>query len=967
MTPKEWEHLCGLFEAATALPSADREGYLRSLTEEPAWFLEELRSLLSAHEDDATAVPLFDVDIAALATQAAEAVDAPQLPQRVGVFRVERELGRGGMGMVYLAQRDDGQFEQRVALKVVRRGVESAEVHRRFLIERQVLARLEHPAIARVVDGGLTEDGRPYFAMEYVQGRTLIAHCAAQGLTVGERLALFLEVCDAVQYAHDHLIIHRDIKPSNVLVDAEGHPRLLDFGIAKLLDEGQREQVTRTGMNLMTLQYASPEQVNGAPVGVASDVYQLGLLLYELLAERLPFDVGQMGLGDVVETICEKPVAPPSHHSAGLARDLDAIVQMALRKAPAQRYRAVSALRQDVQRFLAGRPVVARGQSPWYVLQRFIDRNRALSTVAAASLVLLLTATVISLGLARQAREGAERSVAVQTVLSDFIRQVDPFEGPDADTSLADAVVAGRDRVAAQVNGDPPLAFAVYAELTRLQNSLGLYDQALETARAAHEAASGLDPSGPERLRALDLLGETLVLTGAPRAAVSLLEKELPTAPASRALSSAWVLAELERSRAFQALRQKIPLAESLARVEQALGEHDLPDPVARLQFHNLRGALARYQKDAEAAEAERRTALEIARGLERTQSLAIQLNNLALDLARQRRYGEAEPLFQESIDIIERVSPNHPRLAFHRNNYAGLLFRDGRREEAVAMVGAALETIRYGSNRYWRYAAHRDFAYYSLSAGDAQAGVEPNAAQHAIAREIFGAGSSAEVHANILLGRFALLAGEHRFALALHDRVVDTHPEFAGVDMWLEIAKIFIDLGRFEDAERAYSQRARENSLAAKEVRLQLDCAVGDEASVRAGLATLSPTTPTRGTERRVATRAAIVAAALARGDDDDGVLWRRALDVYSTHAPHLSYLERVRLTAPLEAFQGEHEVLAQEIEELHGQRVRVREAVRARYSAQMQEMGVQSAVAALEDGRWDSRLAVASCLASR
>ncbi|MEO0422408.1 MAG: serine/threonine-protein kinase [Pseudomonadota bacterium] len=961
MTPQDWEHICALFEAATALSPDTREAYLKSLDQEPAWVLDELRSLLSAHEDEATVSPVVDVDLASIASQAARDAESPDLPQRVGAFRVDRELGRGGMGVVYLAHRDDGQFDQQVALKVVRRGVESGEVHQRFLVERQVLARLEHPAIARLLDGGLTDDGRPYFAMEYVQGQSLVAHCEAQSLSVGARLALFVEVCEAVQYAHDHLIIHRDIKPSNVLVDTAGHPRLLDFGIAKLLDEGQREQVTRTGMNLMTLQYASPEQLNGGPVGVASDVYQLGLLLYELLAGRLPFDVSQMGLSDVVSSICEKAMAPPSQHASGIPRDLDAIVHVALRKAPAERYSTVTALREDVQRFRAGRAVVARGQSPWYLLQRFIGRNRALSSVVAGSAVLMLAAVIVSLGLARQAREEAGRSDAAQAVLSDFIRQADPFGGSDAEGSLADAVVAGRDRVAGQVDGDPSLAFTVYAELTRLQNSLGLYDQALETARAAHAAAAQIAQPGPRRLQALDLLSETLVLTGAPREAAALLEEALSTQPASPEFSSAWVLAELERARAYDALRREAPLAQSLQRVERALREYEVADPEVLLEYHNQRGALARRRQDREAAEAERRTALAIARDLGGAQALAAQLNNLALDLARQRRYAEAEPLFQESIDIIERISPNHPRLAFHRNNYAGLLFRDGRREQAVAMVGSAMASMRTGSNRYWRYAVHRDFAYYALSAGAASAGVEANAQQMAIASEVFGGGTTAVVHADILLGRYAVLAGEYGFALALHDHVVETHPQFAGVDMWLEIAKILIDIGRYEDAELAYARRASEDSLVAQELRLQLDCAAGDTAAVRASLATLSGEEPNRGAERRVAVRIAIIEAVLA-GDDEH---WRRAVERYTTHAAYLTYLERTRLLAGFEGRgDGITEDLASEIGAVRAQRLQVRDAVQARYASRIAEMGVGSALDAFDGSAFAPAPLEAFCL---
>lgn len=323
----------------------------------------------------------------------------------VGPYRVLRELGRGGMGAVYLAERADGAFEQRVAIKVLRRGRDAGDLAARFLAERQILASMKHPGIARLLDGGTAADGRPYLVMEYVEGEPITDWCEARGLTVEERIELFVRVCRAVGHAHHKLLVHRDLKSSNILVTESGQPKLLDFGIAKLLEGSElpgSSPPTRTGRHLMTPECASPEQVRGDPVTTASDVYQLGLLLYDLLAGVPPYRLAGRSPAEVERIVCETRPPPPSERVDGplrrkLAGDLDTIVSVALRKTPERRYDSADRLADDLERWLEGRPVSARADSRLYRASRFVRRHRVGMAAAAVVVVLLAALAVLSL------------------------------------------------------------------------------------------------------------------------------------------------------------------------------------------------------------------------------------------------------------------------------------------------------------------------------------------------------------------------------------------------------------------------------------------------------------------------------------------------------------------------------------------------------------------------------------------
>ncbi|HJQ27062.1 MAG TPA: serine/threonine-protein kinase [Blastocatellia bacterium] len=416
MTPEQYQQVKRLFHAALERLPGERRAFLDSECTGSEALRQAVEQLLVAHEQAASFIEAPALQRAAplLAGEAAAAIEG----RAIGPYRIIREIGHGGMGAVYLAARADDEYRKQVAIKLIRRGLDTQEIVRRFIGERQILANLDHPNIARLYDGGTTPDGLPYIVMEFVEGLPLIEHCERRGLTTVERLKLFRSVCAAVHYAHQNLVIHRDIKPSNILVTEDGTAKLLDFGIAKVLRADAAEsggEATRTELRALTPEYASPEQIRGERMTTASDVYSLGVVLYQLLTGLRPYRLTSDDPLEISRAICEqqpeKPsdAATPRHRVAAsqLKGDLDNIILMAMRKEPQRRYSSVEQFADDIRRSMEGLPVLARQDTFGYRAAKFVRRNKALAT-AAALIALTLIAGIIAT--AWQARRAAEQS-----------------------------------------------------------------------------------------------------------------------------------------------------------------------------------------------------------------------------------------------------------------------------------------------------------------------------------------------------------------------------------------------------------------------------------------------------------------------------------------------------------------------------------------------------------------------------
>ena len=468
---------------------------LRSLAEQEDWLLVEGGALGGGLGE-------------ALAGEPEEPAPAPA-GKRVGPWKIVRELGRGGMAVVYLAERADGAYEQRVALKLLHAGADAVGLVRRFERERQILASLKHPDIAGLIDGGLTEDGQPWFSMEHVEGDRIDRYCDRHRLTIEQRLRLFIRVARAVHAAHRALVVHRDLKPSNILVTEEGEPRLLDFGIAKALVPQGGEAVTRT-VPMLTPEYASPEQVANIPVTTASDVYQLGLLLFELLTGERARRVGTVA--ELERVVLEQPVLPPSavasaggtaatHAEArqttasGLARllrgDLDAIVLQALRKEPERRYASVADLIEDLERLMAGRPVRARPDSWHYRSGRLLRRHRQAITGAMAAAALLAALGAGMLAVARSDSERVNADLERAEALRLLRQGQEAMRRATCDSEALALFERAIEKAPSLIAARVDRGWASYGQVTWCGRGYAYTRQALEDARAAQ----ALDPA----------------------------------------------------------------------------------------------------------------------------------------------------------------------------------------------------------------------------------------------------------------------------------------------------------------------------------------------------------------------------------------------------------------------------------------------------------------------------------------
>lgn len=517
LTPAQWSRVTDLFGVVQRVPVSDRCAEIEALAGDDASVCAAVLDLLKADVDDDFLVPRGRVfpDVSRGGRDSLAG-------QVVGAYRIEGEIGRGGMGVVYAARHQDPAIDKRVAIKTLAMGIDIPERQWRFRRERQILARLDHPNIASLFDGGTIDSGGtghdvPYVVMEYVQGQRIDTWCEKQQVTITQRLDLFRQVCAAVQYAHAQLVVHRDLKPGNILVTESGIVKLLDFGVAKLLSSDDLDaDSTRTGLAPLTVSYASPEQLRGEEATTSSDVYALGVLLYRLLTGGMPFSTDGRTLGELQRLVSTQPPTPSEQATDSHAKtcgatdarqlrstisgDLDAIVLMALRAEPSRRYVSVEALSADVQRFLRGMPVQARPERLSYVVRAFVRRNRALVAAAAFSVLALVTATVVSIRSAALARDEARRAARVTHLLENVFGAADPmsyngFQTSSSEVSFRQVLDSARLRVAKALADDPATRadlYRVFGGSYRNLDQLDLATAMLDSASRLHTQTRGV-------------------------------------------------------------------------------------------------------------------------------------------------------------------------------------------------------------------------------------------------------------------------------------------------------------------------------------------------------------------------------------------------------------------------------------------------------------------------------------------
>jgi eukaryotic-like serine/threonine-protein kinase len=731
------ERIEEVFEAALEVASADRRSLLDRHCGDDARLRAEVEALLAGHEreDGILAMP-------------AAAAAAALLPDRdrgrqIGPYRVLRELGRGGMGVVYLAERNDGQFRRRVAVKLLRGSPDADELHRRFLAERQILASLSHPNIAQLLDAGVADGQLPYLAIEYVDGQPITEYCDRQRLGTTERLRLFLRMCAAVHHAHQNLVLHRDLKPGNVLVTAAGEVKLLDFGIAKLLNPSMAaadQPVTRTAFRVMTPAYASPEQVRGDPLATTSDVYSLGLILYELLTGMQAHEIRSDSPREMFEVICEREPARPSERVslatggrgslAGepslialaaardstperlrrvLAADLDAIVMMALRKESSRRYGSAELLAADIARYLDGMPVLAHRGSRGYRAGKFLKRHRVpvlAATTAAVALVLGATAAVWQATVAGREHLRAERALAESREVTAFLlglfEESDPAAPAGAATTAQELLSRGAAR-AENLSAYPDVQSRVLAVLAQVHLSIGNTEEARrfgERMLSLREAQHGR--THPEVAPALVLLGEVYRRRAEYDTAAMLLERALavqsgvPAAAAAERGSTLHALATLELARGGLARAGRY--AQDAYDIRQrALGGSD----TLTVQSLALVASVLRERGEMAEAAGTLRSAVRLRQqgGANAPVSELMQLANLLA--SEQSGRTEAEEIYRRVLGAVRSAErPDHQRLVGALNGLARLLEARGAIDEAEALLREVvdLRTDAYGS-----------------------------------------------------------------------------------------------------------------------------------------------------------------------------------------------------------------------------------------------------------------------------
>ncbi len=748
ISSEKWKQIEALLDEALDLPAAERTMFLEEASQDDA----ALRKLLMEFWHAGGKAETFlegnvPADVVQVIQQLSEE-DAygppPTRGMRFGEYRLEEEVGRGGMSVVYRAVRADGQFDHTVAVKILKRGMDTDQLVRRFMAERQILAGLQHANIARLLDGGATDDGRPYLIMEFVQGVPITDYCDNAKLDIHSRLDLFKKVAEAVAFAHRNLIVHRDLKPSNILVTDDGEVKLLDFGIAKVLSEDVDETLlalTMQGGRVMTPEYAAPEQIFGEPITTATDVYAMGVLLYELLCGQLPirFEIRQFSA--IEKAMRTHKVSLPSASLRQKSRinnatvediasarsttgvmltqhvegDLDMIVQMALRKEPERRYPSMAALIDEIDRYQAGQPVKARPDTMGYRMRKFYGRYKAAVLSASLAVLLLVVSLIGTLWQARVAREqtrvaSEERDIAQREAIKSaritaFL--VDVFESTDPDNALGDTLSAydilerGAQRIEGELGGEPALQSELMAVFGRMYQRMGVYGRAEDWVRQAQTRRATSDaPDVAGNLNDQALLASILQDQGRYNEAESLLVDVLAMSYNldDITISTAYAQAQdqlgtvlLDRGKYDEA---KSMYLEALNTLVDVHGEGHVSIAPVYTHLGDVVGLLS----DFELAQTYFAQALTIYREHPdgNVDNLAGVLHSLSEVLRNKGEFEQAEQLGKEGLAMRETLfGKAHPLVVQGMNQVGNVLTEMGKNAEAEAMYREALDIQR--------------------------------------------------------------------------------------------------------------------------------------------------------------------------------------------------------------------------------------------------------------------------------
>ncbi|TVP99655.1 MAG: serine/threonine protein kinase [Balneolaceae bacterium] len=718
---KRREQLDHLFQQVLDLPKSEREQFIKKSTgHDPSLSTDLKKLLLYAEESESFLGDTVSDFLAPLMPilQGDEPVAEFTLEEgtRIGSYRIKELVGKGGMGQVYLAERDDGVFKKEVALKCIKKGMDSEEILKRFRYERQILASLQHPNIAQLIDGGLTDDGRPYLVMEYVEGVPIAEYCDQHKLTIRERLRLFLSVCDAVQYAHQKLVVHRDLKPSNILVTVKGVVKLLDFGIARLLDTENPNftaPVTRAGFRLMTPEYAAPEQLKNEPVSTATDVYSLGVLLLELLSG--PLTSGEWknheqaskriiknisAVSDSTpsidpETIALKRSTTPAKLSRDLRGDLDTILLTALKEDPAERYNSAALLMADISNYLNELPVTARPDSARYRLRKFVSRHKAaVSTATGVVLLTLVFVATLSYQLkitsAERDRAELERDRASNLVglYTDIFASADLSQTGGDTITVYQLLERSIGRIEQDLVNQPASQALMWEVLGDVYQNLGLYPEAEKYHQTAVDLYSNLYETPSEHIALAQIrLGRTLLRQSRYNEAVNNFESALNQFEAVFGRNDFEVSKGLnDLALAYERLgesdKAEAHFLEALEINERLLGTDDYEyiTLLGNLGHHYfVRGRYDDSERLLTETVHKRRTLFP-----DDHIQLLREMSNLASVYTSLARYNEAELIMRDILD--KRVSiygRNHPDVARTIGNLSVILREQGRLQEA--------------------------------------------------------------------------------------------------------------------------------------------------------------------------------------------------------------------------------------------------------------------------------------------